>query len=62
MGTPDSHGPDNIEKVDFTRLLYASDASGPSGAFGKLSVRKIDAGVTNVINARFNRHKPAEPT
>lgn len=61
MGAPDNHGMTDSEGVDFTRLLYTSDPSGPSGVFGKLSSRKTDAGVTNVINARFNRHKTAEP-
>lgn len=48
--------------VNFDRLLYASTPpAGPTSAFQPLSVRKIDAGVTNMINARFNRHKPDGP-
>lgn len=63
MGDPKTPDLTNDTPVNMDRLLYASSTqSGPSSAFAALSTRKIDAGVTNVINARFNRHKPSGPT
>ena len=56
---------DSDKIIELGSLLYASAptdlTSGPTNAFQPLSTRKIDAGVTNVINARFNR-KPDGPT
>jgi len=58
--TPRPETPEAL--VSFDQLLYASaPPSGPTSAFQPLSVRKIDAGVTNVINARFHRIKPNGP-
>ncbi len=56
MGSPQHPDFDALsQQVDLDRLLYASSPpSGPTDAFKPLSVRKIDAGVTHVINARFH--------
>lgn len=60
MGSPRHPDFDALsQQIDLDQLLYASKAhSGPTDAFQPLSIRKIDAGVANVINARFHRSKP----
>lgn len=58
MGTREHSGFDNDQQVDLSHLLYTAGPGGPASAFKALSPRKIDAGVTRVINARFNHHKP----